>query len=56
MATAETKLSRGEFKNEPLTDFSRAENRKAMEEALKKVAGELGRDYPLTIGGEKIFT
>ena len=56
MATAETKLSRGAFKNEPLVDFSKPENRKAMEEALKKVAAELGREYPLTIGGEKIFT
>jgi len=56
MTTAPVKLQRGEFANEPLTDFSRPENRKGMEEALKKVAGELGREYPLLIGGEKVET
>ena len=56
MVTAEVKVQRGEFRNEPLVDFSRPENRKAMEDGLKKVAGELGREYPLIIGGEKIHT
>jgi len=56
MATAEVTIHRGEFSNEPLTDFSRPENRSAMQAALKKVAGELGREYPLLIGGEKITT
>ncbi len=44
------------FQNEALTDFSRPENRAAMEAALAKVKSELGRDYPLRIGGEKIST
>jgi 1-pyrroline-5-carboxylate dehydrogenase len=44
----------GEFKNEPLTDFSKPENKSAMEAALQKVKVELGRDYPLVIGGERI--
>jgi 1-pyrroline-5-carboxylate dehydrogenase len=48
-------LDRGEFKNEPLLDFSKPENRSAMEAALKKVAGQLGREYPNVIGGEKVF-
>ncbi len=56
MVTAEVMLKRGEFTNEPLTDFSKPENRVGMEAALKKVAGELGREYPLIIGGEKIHT
>ena len=56
MVTAEVKIKRGEFSNEPLVDFSKPENRQAMEEALKKVAGELGREYPLYIGGEKVTT
>src|SRR5438045_6281819 len=43
-----------EFKNEPLTDFSRDENNSAMEAALQKVRKELGREYPLVIGGERI--
>src|SRR5262245_8981199 len=43
-----------EFKNEPLTDFTKPENKSAMEAALQKVKTELGRDYPLVIGGERI--
>src|SRR5512132_1790909 len=43
-----------EFRNEALTDFSKADNQAAMELALAKVAGEIGREYPLVIGGERI--
>ncbi len=49
-------LQRGEFANEAFIDFSKAENRKAMEEALAQVRGMFGREYPLTIGGERITT
>ena len=45
-----------EFRNEALTDFSKEENARAMREAIEKVRGELGRDYPLVIGGERIMT
>jgi 1-pyrroline-5-carboxylate dehydrogenase len=45
-----------EFSNEPFTDFSREENARAMREAIEKVKGELGREYPLVIGGERIKT
>src|SRR5260370_41598132 len=45
-----------EFRNEPLTDFSKAQNAQAMREAIRKVQGELGREYPLVIGGERIKT
>jgi 1-pyrroline-5-carboxylate dehydrogenase len=41
-----------EFKNEPLTDFQDAANVKRMEDALAQVRGQLGRTYPLIIGGE----
>jgi 1-pyrroline-5-carboxylate dehydrogenase len=41
------------FKNEPLTDFSKPKNRKAMEKALAKVQADLGREYPLIIGGKR---
>jgi 1-pyrroline-5-carboxylate dehydrogenase len=44
------------FKNEPLTDFSNPENKKAMESALAKIEKEFGREYPIVIGGEKIKT
>jgi 1-pyrroline-5-carboxylate dehydrogenase len=56
MATAETAVRVGEFANEPFVDFSKAENRAAMEAALAKVAGEFGREYPMWIGGEKVYT
>ena len=56
MATAKAKLKVREFTNEPLTDFSNAVNRKKMEKALKKVAGELGHEYPMWIGGKKVIT
>ncbi|HEX8651998.1 MAG TPA: L-glutamate gamma-semialdehyde dehydrogenase [Pyrinomonadaceae bacterium] len=45
-----------EFRNEPFTDFSKEENARAMREAIEKVKGQLGRDYPLVIGGERIMT
>ncbi|HEX2123304.1 MAG TPA: aldehyde dehydrogenase family protein, partial [Thermoanaerobaculia bacterium] len=43
-----------EFRNEPLTDFSKPENKAAMEAAIEKVRGELGREYPVVLGGERI--
>ncbi|USG66451.1 L-glutamate gamma-semialdehyde dehydrogenase [Brevibacillus ruminantium] len=45
-----------EFKNEPFTNFSLPENKKAFQEALAKVESELGREYDLIIGGERIKT
>jgi 1-pyrroline-5-carboxylate dehydrogenase len=45
-----------DFSNEPFTDFSREENARAMSEAIEKVKNELGREYPLVIGGERIRT
>ena len=45
-----------EFRNEPFTDFSKEENKKAFQAALDKVAAELGKDYDLIIGGEHVKT
>jgi len=56
MATAETKPQVSEFVNEPFIDFSQPANRKRMEDALTKVAGELGREYPMYIGGQQVIT
>ena len=56
MATAESTIRVSEFVNEPFVDFSTAENKRAMEAALKKVESEFGREYPMYIGGEKIIT
>ncbi|MGZ0084241.1 L-glutamate gamma-semialdehyde dehydrogenase [Caldibacillus thermoamylovorans] len=44
------------YRHEPLTDFTVEANRDAFLAALKKVESELGRDYPLVIGGERIMT
>jgi 1-pyrroline-5-carboxylate dehydrogenase len=45
-----------EFRNEPYLDFSQPANREAMQKAMEKVRGELGREYDLLIGGERIKT
>jgi 1-pyrroline-5-carboxylate dehydrogenase len=42
------------FRNEPLTDFIKPENQQAFQKALDQVKGEIGRTYPLVIGGERI--
>ncbi|USK34567.1 L-glutamate gamma-semialdehyde dehydrogenase [Bacillus sp. F19] len=44
------------YKHEPFTDFTNEENKKAYQEALQKVEGYLGQDYPLYIGAEKVTT
>lgn len=44
------------FKNEPLTDFSVAENKAAFEAALKKVKGDFGKHWDLLIAGERVAT
>src|SRR4051812_755026 len=49
-------MQHDEFRNEPFTDFSKEENARAMREALAQVKSELGRDYPLVVGGERIET
>jgi 1-pyrroline-5-carboxylate dehydrogenase len=38
----------------PHIDFSKPEHRAAFEQALARVRGELGREYPLRIGGERV--
>ncbi|HVS81415.1 MAG TPA: L-glutamate gamma-semialdehyde dehydrogenase [Pyrinomonadaceae bacterium] len=45
-----------EFRNEPLTDFITADNINAMLAALEKVNSQLGQEYPVVIGGERIKT
>ena len=45
-----------EFRNEPFTDFSKEENAQAMRDAIEKVKDQLGREYPLVIGGERLTT
>ena len=44
------------FRNEPLTDFSKPGNREAVREALSRVRGTFGKEYPLIINGREIRT
>ncbi len=44
------------FKNEPCADFSDERNAQAMLGALEQIAAQLGREYPVVIGGERYTT
>ena len=44
------------FRNEPSTDFTQPENLDAFRAALEAARAELGKTYPLYIGGEEIYT
>ena len=46
----------GAFHNEPFTNFKTPEIHRAMLAALDHVAGQLGREYDLVIGGERFRT
>ncbi len=45
-------MLRAAYTNEPSVDFSDPTVRDSMQAALEKVGNELGREYPLIIGGE----
>lgn len=45
-----------DYRTEPLTNFASQENKNKYQEGLKKVRTYLGKDYPLIINGERIFT
>lgn len=44
------------FTNEPFTNFSEPANAEAMRQALGRVAAQLGKTYPLVIGGAHVAT
>ena len=62
MATAtlptsiQPRTPQGSFRNEPFTDFKHPDQARAMRAALEQVAGHLGREYELVIGGERFKT
>ena len=53
MATTETatvilpRKPQGAFRNEPFTDFTTADNKRAMQDALARARAELGETYDL---------
>ncbi|MBI5571238.1 MAG: L-glutamate gamma-semialdehyde dehydrogenase [Desulfomonile tiedjei] len=56
-AAAEPEESQGNsFANEPLTDFSKEQNRKSMLDALKRVGKQFDATYPLVIGRDEVRT
>ena len=55
-AAPQIRLHEGPFANEPLTDFSKEENARKMRAAIEKVRGQLGREYDLIIGGQRLKT
>jgi RHH-type transcriptional regulator, proline utilization regulon repressor / proline dehydrogenase / delta 1-pyrroline-5-carboxylate dehydrogenase len=50
------KMNDDHFRNEPLTDFKIADNRRLMLEALQAARKDFGRNYPLVIGGKETWT
>jgi 1-pyrroline-5-carboxylate dehydrogenase len=50
------RLPQGGFSNEPFTDFKAPENARKMREALNLVTSQLGREYDLIIGGDRLKT
>ena len=44
------------YRHEPFTDFSKEENRKKLDSGLETVSEYLGKEYPLIINGERIYT
>src|SRR3990170_685640 len=45
-----------EFRNEPFTDFTTEPGRAAMLDALRLVGADLGKEFPLIIGGKRVTT
>ncbi len=43
-----------QFRNEPFLNFKASETKAAMHEALRYVEHELGHEYPLILGGERV--
>lgn len=44
------------FQNEAFLDFTVPANKRAMEAAMAKVAGSLGREYDMIVGGQRLKT
>ncbi len=54
--TIQPRSPRGDFRNEPFTDFKAFENERAMKTALDHVESQLGREYDLIIDGKRLKT
>jgi 1-pyrroline-5-carboxylate dehydrogenase len=54
MSVQAKRTTPGEFRNEPLTDFSDAATREAFQKALQEVRADFGKEFPLFLGGERV--
>ena len=43
-----------DFRNEPLSDFSRDEPREQLQEAVSRLDGQLGQEWPVLVGGQPL--
>jgi 1-pyrroline-5-carboxylate dehydrogenase len=51
-----TPSHQGPFINEPFFDFTKEDNARKMRAAIERVRGQLGREYDLIIGGQRVKT
>src|ERR1700723_4643470 len=51
-----TASHQGPFVNEPFYDFRQEENARKMRAAIERVRGQLGREYDLILGGQRVKT
>ena len=51
-----TSTHQGPFINEPFFDFTKEDNARKMRAAIERVRGQLGREYDLIIGGQRVKT
>ncbi|MGO8796421.1 MAG: L-glutamate gamma-semialdehyde dehydrogenase [Candidatus Sulfotelmatobacter sp.] len=54
--SSSTQSHQGPFINEPFFDFRHEENARKMRAAIERVRGQLGREYDLIIGGQRVKT
>ena len=52
----EPRTPQGVFSNEPFTNFKDPETARSMRDALDRVASQLGHEYSLVIGGDRLKT
>src|ERR1039458_6216516 len=51
-----TSAHQGPFINEPFYDFHHEDNARKMRAAIERVRGQLGHEYDLIIGGQRVKT
>ncbi len=55
-AQIQPRTPKGNFQNEPFTDFSHGRHAHELRASMAWVSDQLGREYPLVIGGERVMT